>query len=186
MDSSVERIAFQIMSGRVIWITGLSGSGKTTLALELQSLLKSRGEMTILLDGDDLRSALGAEKTAYDREGRKRLAFTYARLCRLLSLQEYTVICATISLFHDVHKWNRENLPGYFEVFLDVTEEERRRRDPKQLYVNLDSGNVSNMAGVDVDVEFPLAPDLKIMQNSTEGSLEITSQVASAFYRTMI
>jgi adenylylsulfate kinase len=169
------------MVGRVIWITGLSGSGKTTLALELQTILKTREEKVILLDGDDLRVVLFAQNTDYDRKGREKLAFTYARLCKLLALQGYTIICATISLFHDLHKWNRENLPGYFEVFLDVSEKERRRRDAKRLYINLDEGSVTNMAGIDVEIEYPLAPDLKIAESYEEPS-DIAKRVASAYW----
>jgi adenylylsulfate kinase-like enzyme len=44
----------------------------------------------------------------------------YARLCRVLAEQGVTVVIATISLFKEVHAWNRENLPGYFEVYLKV------------------------------------------------------------------
>jgi adenylylsulfate kinase len=170
------------MVGNVIWITGLSGSGKTTLAFELQALLKSRGEKVILLDGDDLRVALSVRDTAYDRDGRKKLAFTYARLCKLLALQGYTIICATISLFHDLHKWNRENLPGYFEVFLDISEKERRERDTKRLYINSDAGSVTNMAGIDVEIEYPLAPDLKITEILEKPS-DIAKQIASGYFQ---
>ena len=34
-----------------------------------------------------------------------------ARLCRLLAEQGTDVVCATISLFHEVQRWNRENIP---------------------------------------------------------------------------
>ena len=65
--------------GRVIWITGLSGSGKTTLAKALQKELPG----SILLDGDELREALGSANHGFDVESRKKLAKTFSRSARL-------------------------------------------------------------------------------------------------------
>lgn len=144
--------------GRVIWITGLSGAGKTTLAKALLPHLPG----AVLLDGDALREVFGAQNTAFDASGRKKLALTYARMAGLLARQGLTVIVATISLFHEVHAWNRDNLPGYMEIFLDVPDEERRRRDPKGLYAAEQTGEVRHMAGGETKVELPLRPHLQL------------------------
>ncbi len=143
-------------TGRVFWITGLSGAGKSTLARALQARLPQ----SILLDGDELRAVLGATRSGFDRESRLELARTYARLCKLLAGQGHTVIMATISLFHEIHAWNRENLPGYREIFLDVPEDVRRRRDPKGLYAAAQTGSVRQMAGAETPVDMPEAPHL--------------------------
>ena len=148
----------QKSGGRVIWITGLSGAGKTTLARALLEHLPG----AILLDGDELREALGAAGSGFDAASRKKLALTYARLARLLVRQGLTVLVATISLFHDVHAWNRQHLPGYREVFLDVTEELRRQRDPKGLYAVEQAGRITAMAGSATCVELPLSPHLRL------------------------
>ena len=139
---------------RVLWITGLSGAGKTTLAKALLPNLPQ----AILLDGDQMREALIDVATGFDAASRKRFGFTYARWAKLIASQGYTVVVATISLYQDLHAWNRENLPNYFEVFLDVPEEIRRQRDPKQLYKN----QTKQMAGADTYVMRPLAPDITL------------------------
>lgn len=145
-------------SGRVIWITGFSGAGKTTLA---KALVPHLGERVALLDGDELREVLDPAWCGFDRTSRRRLAFTYARMARLLARQGFTVVVATISLFHDLHAWNRLHLPGYCEVWLDVPEEERRRRDPKGLYAAAACGEVQDMA-CECMVESPRAPHLTL------------------------
>lgn len=157
--------------GGVIWITGLSGAGKTTLARALMPHLPRKA---LLLDGDELRAALGVEGRHFDREGRKQLAFTYARLAGLLAAQGALVVVATISLFHDVHAWNRAHLPDYVEIFLDVPEAVRRERDPKGLYAaraprpsDGAAGTASPMAGVDLVVEFPLCPTLRFQHSDS-------------------
>ena len=153
----------KIPGGRVIWITGLSGAGKTTLA---RALLKRMPE-AILLDGDELREALGTPNSGFDVESRKKLALTYARLAGLLASQGKTVIVATISLFHEVHAWNRAHLSGYFEVFLDIPQEVCRRRDPKGLYAAERTGKAGKMIGSAMDAEFPKQPHLIIRENTS-------------------
>ena len=161
-------------SGRVIWITGLSGSGKTSLARALLPQLPG----AFLLDGDALREVLGATGSGFDAASRKNLALTYARLAGLLAGQGHTVLVATISLFHDVHAWNREHLPGYLEVFLDVSEAERRRRDPKGLYAAEAAGSLRQMAGGETPVERPLAPHLILPPPDLPGPCPLEDAVA--------
>lgn len=151
--------------GQVLWITGLSASGKTTLAKALYPYFSN----AILLDGDTLREMLGSIATSdesYTIEKRKELAFLYARLCKMLAIQGFTVIIGTISLFHDVHAWNRENLSNYCEIFLDIPEEIRRSRDQKGLYEQQENGKTS-MAGIETQIEYPLNPHLIVNELDT-------------------
>ncbi|MCR9072757.1 MAG: adenylyl-sulfate kinase [Alphaproteobacteria bacterium] len=149
--------------GSVIWITGLSGAGKTSVAHELALRIRARREACVVLDGDRLRAALGASGTTADlhsREARVALSFQYARLCSLLAEQGLTVIIATISMFKEIYAWNRVSLPGYVEIFLRVPIEVLRRRDPKGIYERYDRGEITQVAGLDLVVDQPLAPDL--------------------------
>ncbi len=146
----------------VVWITGLSGAGKSTLAHEVVTRMRNDGKPVVMLDGDALREVFGAiaaNAQNHGREGRLALAMRYAHLCRVIAAQGLTVVIATISLFREVHTWNRANLPGYFEVYLNVPVEELRRRDPKGIYRRFDAGELNNVAGLDLPVDEPEAAD---------------------------
>lgn len=145
----------------VFWITGLSGAGKTTVATCLVEGMRAAGRPPVLLDGDRLREVLG-RVGAHDAAARRELAMTYARLCREIAVQGFDVVCATISMFDEVRGWNRQNLPGYREIYLRVPMAELMRRDPKGIYARQRSAVESWVAGVDLAVELPTAPDLVI------------------------
>jgi adenylylsulfate kinase len=152
-----------IPDGKVIWITGLSGSGKSTLATEVVARLRTAGEPVIMLDGDEMREVLGATKSNsenHGKEGRLALAMRYAKLCKLIASQGAVVVCSTISMFEEVHSWNRENQPSYFEVYLKVPLSELKKRDPKGIYKRFDSGELKNVAGLDLSVDEPNSPDI--------------------------
>jgi cytidine diphosphoramidate kinase len=149
----------------VIWITGLSGSGKTTLAKEIIALLKNDGVNSILLDGDEMREVFfNSQKSGnkHDPSTRLNLALQYSSLARLLSKQGFVVVVATISLFHVVHEWNRTNIPNYFEVYLETPMSELKRRDSKGIYSKYEAGEIKNVAGLDLQIEKPIRPDLTI------------------------
>jgi len=148
--------------GKVVWITGLSGAGKSTLARLITSRIRESGEPVVLLDGDELRDvfeAAAANVNNHCREARLALAMQYAHLCKVIASQGLTVVIATISLFREVHKWNRANLPGYFEAYLRVPLDELRRRDPKGIYRRYDSGELFHVAGLDLPIDEPEVPD---------------------------
>lgn len=147
---------------RVIWITGLSGAGKSTLAQEVAEWLRADGQAVVMLDGDELREVFGAASVNsqnYGREKRLALAMQYSHLCHILVRQGLTVVIATISLFREVHTWNRTHLPGYFEVYLKVPIDELRRRDPKGIYRRFDASEVTDVAGLDLTIDEPVAAD---------------------------
>ncbi len=150
-----------IEHGGLIWITGLSGAGKTTLAKELVSFFNNKA---ILIDGDNMREILGTVDTNYHSNGRKNLAFTYAKLCNMLVNQGFLVICATISMFDDVRNYNRKNNKFYLEVFMDISKEELVKRDPKKLYADYNNNKINNMAGLDTNVEYPKNPHIIITE----------------------
>ena len=160
-----------LKNGGLIWITGLSGSGKTTIAKELVKYYQNKA---ILIDGDEVRKVLDLSSSGYDYNGRKHVAFTYARLCHLLSEQGFLVICATISMYDEVRQWNKDNNKYYCEIFLDIDEAERKKRDPKKLYANHKNNLINNMAGLDYEIELPKEPDIIIDETvSIDESIDI-------------
>lgn len=145
--------------GPMIWITGFSGAGKTTVAHLLRDRFIANDQRPVLFDGDVMRSILGRENS-HSTENRLELAQIYARLSREIASQGHPVICATISMFHDVRAWNRANTPRYYEVYLRVPLDQRVARDSKGLYAAEDKATA--MVGLDGQAEEPIKPDLTI------------------------
>jgi bifunctional enzyme CysN/CysC len=139
----------------VIWISGFSGAGKTTVGREVEALLRQRGIDAIFLDGDDLRRIF-AQRWGYERSDRVELAHVYFRLSSYLASQGYTVVIAAIAMYDEVREWLRENIAGVYEVYLDVPESERLRRDSetKRVYSAVKATNTA--------YDIPSAPDLRI------------------------
>lgn len=156
-----------LRKGILYWITGLSGAGKTTIGNRLYYELRKYQDNVVLLDGDILKNIAGG---GYSEADRRKRAMKYAMLCRTLTDQGLTVICCTIAMYDEIRDWNRKNNKGYVEIFLDVSPEVLHQRDQKGMYSQYQKGELKNLAGADVKVEFPKQPDL-ILQN--DGSLTI-------------
>jgi len=156
--------------GQVFWITGLSGAGKTTIGTHLYYRLRKEHSQIVLLDGDIIKKIFGADNVDYSKEGRKKRAFQYSELCKLLASQGITVICCTIAMFDDVRNWNRQHILNYHEVFIDVDLKTVANRDAKGLYKKLASSK-DGMVGIANHAELPKTPDV-VIRNSMDGNIE--------------
>jgi adenylylsulfate kinase-like enzyme len=145
----------------VFWLTGLSDSGKSTLCGMLVDYLRDKGIVVIKLDGDEIRAIVGSIR-AHKRSDRLDLALRYSKLCKLLADQGFNVAIATISMFKEVHEWNRKNLPGYCEIYLNVPMDELKRRDSKGIYEKAAKNEIVNVAGLDLKVDIPTNPHITI------------------------
>lgn len=141
--------------GQVVWITGLAASGKTTVSRALAAAYRARTRPPVLLDGDELRFLLPVAP-GYTRPSRLRVAEFYGALAGRLAAQGHLVIVATISLMHEVHARNRAELPGYFEVLLQVPRDELERRAAARPSAS------SPAVGAEIPADMPTAPDLVI------------------------
>ncbi len=149
--------------GQVIWITGLSGAGKSTLGKELVTYLRKECFTVIMLDGDELREIFGVSEINeqnYSRQNRLAIAMKYSKLCKILANQGINVVIATISLFKEIHLWNRSSIPGYYEVYIKVPLSVLRTRDSKKIYHRYDTGQLKNVAGLDLTIDEPSNADL--------------------------
>ena len=164
----------------VLWITGLSGSGKTTLANSFVKRYKNRLPNMIMLDGDELRDIIvdrDQERQSYERNERIKIALRYSFLCRLLHSQGISVVISTISMFEEVYKWNRRNINNYVEIFLDIPLEEIRSRDPKGIYKKYHNKEIKNVAGLDLQVDRPKNPDLRVSLGSQKNSKNLEEKI---------
>jgi adenylylsulfate kinase len=144
-----------------IWITGLSGSGKSTLAREVTARMRHRGLTAAVIDGDAVRELMGHD-LGHGLEDRLKNAWRIARLARFLALQSVPVVVATISLFREIHEWNRREIPGYFEVYLRADVDHLAQRDVQGLISRARRGEVRGVVGVDLPFDEPERPDLLI------------------------
>lgn len=160
----------------VIWISGFSASGKTTVGRKVNHGLSELGAHTVFLDGDDLRSIFG-DRWGYTREDRVHLAHVYFRLCSHLASQGYTVIISAVAMYDEIRDWMHTNIPNCLEVYLDVPEDERRRRDSatKNLYGKL--GNLSKM------YDEPKSPNLRIENFGKVQPDDVAQEIIDFFQR---
>ena len=182
--------------GSVYFFTGLSGAGKTTIGSLFFQRLRAKRPDAVFLDGDAVRRLLAEghplpvpEEACrdllenahlapdYTRAGRLRGAQALFRLCRALAEQGRDVVCCSISMFRQVRRWNRENIPNYREIYIQAPWEVLRARDRKGLY----APGAVNVMGVDIPAEEPEAPDLVIRNDGSEAPEAIAARLAAAF-----
>ena len=161
--------------GTVYWITGLSGAGKTTIGKLLYNNLKGTKNNVVFLDGDLLREVFGND-LGYSKNERYISAMRNARLCKMLSDQGIDVVCATISMFHDVRSWNRIHIEKYKEIYLKVPMEVLLKRNQKGLYKK----KIENLVGLGIPMEEPENPDFLIENNGRKTPDEIAELIIGA------
>ena len=169
------------MAGTVFWITGLSGAGKSTIGKMLVDALKEEGHTVLYLDGDTLRAIFNASQNLSGAE-RLELAFLYSRLCREIAMQNINVVCSTISLFKEIHVWNRESIPNYLEIYLRVPLAELEKRDSKGLYASAKEGIIKNVAGLDLIVDEPENPDLVVENYGVQTPKLVVKKIIDHFH----
>tara|TARA_B100001250_G_C19414948_1_gene620713 strand:+ start:110 stop:628 length:519 start_codon:yes stop_codon:yes gene_type:complete len=162
----------------VIWIIGKSGAGKTTIGKKLHYVLKEQISNLIYLDGDIMRKELSWDlghsiQDRYVSEKRR------SNLCKLLSDQGVSIICAALSNAPDLREWNKKNIKNYFEVYIKVRDEVLYRRDTKKLYEKFNNNEIKNVVGQDIPFHEPKSPLLVINNNLDRSTDKIISQILS-------
>lgn len=165
-----------MVEGTVYWLMGLSGAGKTTIGKILYKKLCEQKNNIVFLYGDTLREVFGND-LGYGKEDWFKCAMRYSRLCKLLSEQGQDVVICTISMFHEVRKWNKNNIEKYKEIYIDVSIRILQERNQKNLYKN---GN--NVVGLDLWVELPDNPDVIVVNDGKLSPEMITSGILKKLY----
>lgn len=155
--------------GVVLWFTGLSGAGKSTIASNLEEVLRTRGKLTYVLDGDNLRHGLNKD-LSFSTEDRKENIRRVSEVCKLFQDAGIITLTSFISPLREDREMAREIIgESFIEIFikcpLDICEE----RDPKGLYKKARKGEIKNFTGIDSDYEEPKNPE--IVLNTFEESI---------------
>lgn len=145
----------------VIWICGLSGAGKSTLGGLVYDHLRALHLNVVLLDGDALREAISSD-LGYDTKSRRRNSLRIANICHLLDGQGIHVVVCAVTISTQAQEANRTNLSEYHEVYINVSLDTLRRRDPKDIYARAHRKEITNVAGVDIPYSPPINPHLVI------------------------
>ena len=162
----------------VVWIIGLSGAGKTTFANEVVAHVRRVQRNVVLLDGDVVREVFGND-LGHTMDDRRTNARRICQLGKFLDDQGINVVCAILSLFPETRSWNRENLKNYYEVFIDTPMQDLVQRDSKGIYRRFNSGEISDVAGMDIEFPRPDNADLIINNiNSREALLGFAKPIA--------
>jgi adenylylsulfate kinase len=126
-----------------------------------------------------MRSILGA-RYGYGQSDRHGLAMIYAGLCSEFAGQGHDVVCATVSMFHDVRRWSRSHIPRYCEIYIRAPIDVLTHRHPKGLYAAALAGRIRNVPGVDLALELPEAPDIVIEDDGTKSPDAVAAELFDA------
>ncbi|PPR91560.1 hypothetical protein GOBAR_AA29118 [Gossypium barbadense] len=183
--SSVDKVHRQELlqqKGCIIWITGLSGSGKSTLACALCHALYSKGKLTYILDGDNVRHGLNRDLT-FKAEDRAENIRRIGEVAKLFVDAGIICIVSVISPYRRDRDACRALLPDgdFIEVFMDVPIEICEARDPKGLYKLARAGKIKGFTGIDDPYEPPLNCELALPPkgNSCASPCEMAETVIS-------
>ena len=185
--------------GTVVWLTGLSGCGKSTIANALDELLISRGGVTALLDGDNVRHGLCAPPEMLasehgqafadrfglgfgpiDREENIRRVAAVSGLFVSAGLVVLTAFVSPYRLDRDRVRKHVESMGAegdFVEVFVDTPLEICEARDPKGLYKKARAGLIKNFTGISDPYEAPTTPEITLAGGSGNTPRELAEQI---------
>ncbi|NPA03851.1 MAG: adenylyl-sulfate kinase [Epsilonproteobacteria bacterium] len=168
-----DRIKLTKQKPCILWFTGLSGSGKSTLANALEEKLYKNGNLTYLLDGDNIRHGLNSD-LGFSSKDRQENIRRIGEVSKLFVDAGLIVLSAFISPFRKDREFVRNlvSKDEFIEIFVDTPLSECEKRDPKGLYKKARKGEIKEFTGISSPYEPPLAPEIHIKNLSLEESVE--------------
>ena len=152
-------------------LTGLSGSGKSTVAYHLEHQLTQRGQICIVLDGDNMRHGLNSDLgfTPRDRvENVRRLGYVATTIASNGGIAVVAAIAPDAAARNQARQIAADHNCPFLEVFLDVGVDVCAQRDPKGLYRKAMGGAMtSSLTGTTAGAPYerPEAPDVVLEGN---------------------
>ena len=130
----------------VIWFTGLSGSGKTTIAIGLEKALNSKGVLTQILDGDNIRAGIN-NNLGFSNEDRKENIRRIAEVSKLFLNCGIVTINCFVSPTHEIRQQAKEIIGEneFLEIFINTPIEICEQRDVKGLYKKARAGEIKDL-----------------------------------------
>ena len=162
--------------GIVLWMTGLSGSGKSTLAKGVENLLHQNGNLSQLLDGDNLRIGLN-NNLGFSVEDRTENIRRVAETAKLFCDCGIITICSFISPTVEIRTQAKAIIgeDNFIEVYINTPLEECEKRDVKGLYKKARAGEIKGFTGIDSPFEAPGKANIEIKTKdlTIEESVEV-------------
>jgi len=148
---------------KVIWLTGLSGAGKTTLAKHLEEELFSRGYLTQVLDGDNVRTGINNNLGFSDTDRRENIR-RIAEVSKLFVNCGVITINCFISPTEDIREMARSIIgpDDFIEVYVNSPLKVCEERDVKGLYSRARRGEIKDFTGIDSPFEPPQGIDIEL------------------------
>lgn len=161
---------------KVIWFTGLSGAGKTTLAKHLETELFSRGFLTQILDGDNIRSGINNNLGFSDSD-------RFENIRRIAEVSKLFLDCGVITIncfispTEEIRSMARRIIGNedFIEIFINAPLAVCEKRDVKGLYSKARRGEIRDFTGITSPFEVPGNIDLEIRTDllTVEASVEL-------------
>ncbi len=159
-----------------LWFTGLSGSGKSTLARSVEKALYEMGQLSYVLDGDNVRHGLNGD-LGFSDEDRKENIRRIGEVSKLFVDAGLLTLTAFISPFRADRKAVRNMLEQgqFIEVYVNCPLDICEQRDVKGLYAKARKNEISAFTGISSPYEAPENPEIRV--NTGEKNLEESTKI---------
>lgn len=156
-------------TAKVIWLTGLSGSGKSTIAQHLEKILHAKGNLTMLLDGDNIRSGINNNLSFSDADRIENIR-RIAEVSKLFLNCGIITINSFVSPTNEIRKMAKELIGenDFLEIYINAPLEVCEARDVKGLYKKARAGLIPDFTGITSPFEAPENPALEIRTDKME------------------
>jgi len=165
--------------GIVIWMTGLSGSGKSTIAKLLEKRLSENNFLSVVLDGDELRTTLNKD-LGFSEADRSENIRRAAELAKLLVQKNIIVICSFITPLQK-HRRIAASITGnsYYEVFVNCPLSICEQRDVKGLYKKARNNEIRDFTGIGSGFDPGVGASL-VLHTHTESAVQSMERLYEA------